>query len=325
MSIVYNGEIINTEASQNAMGGTEMMRSRLIRYVAPELLNDVAIHFSRTDGPIDNAINVFYAHDLAHDPANKVLVKGGWQEFDHFVFVSQWQRAEYMLIYGIPQEYTTVIQNAILTPIAYPMREADGIKRFIYHTTPHRGLELLVPIFDQLASEYGKDVHLDVFSSFSIYGWPERDKPYENLFKHIMDHKHMTYHGARPNHEVLKALHNSDYFLYPCIWKETSCIAMIEAMAHNVLTIHPDLAALPETGSYGPTVQYDWTPDPNEHMNRAYSATKQVLEAPDFQINRYVAESFTPKSAILNVNHFSERWSLLLGRLQQELFEEDVA
>lgn len=324
MSVVYNGKVEDSELSKNARGGTEMMRDRLIRYVNPELLQDVAIHFSRSPGPIENAINIFYAHDLVQDPANKVLANKGWENFDHLVFVSHWQRTEYMLAFGIPQEHTTVIQNAIETPATYPMREADGVKRFIYHTTPHRGLELLVPIFDQLAIEYGKDIHLDVYSSFSIYGWEQRDEPYKGLFNHIMDHKHMTYHGARENYEVLRALHNSDFFLYPCIWKETSCIAMIEAMAHNVITIHPDLAALPETGALGPTIQYDWTSDPIEHMNRAYSAAKQALDAPDFQINRYVAESFTPKSGVLNVNHFAMKWSILLASLRDQLLEEEA-
>lgn len=322
MSVLLNGVVAESELSSNARGGTEMMRDRLIKNVPAELLQDVAIHFSRSPGAFPEIINIFYAHDLVQDPANKILANGGWEQFDHLVFVSYWQRTEYMLAFGIPQDRTSVIQNAIETP-KHSIRAADGIKRFIYHTTPHRGLQLLVPVFDQLTRDYPDQLHLDVYSSFSIYGWEQRDEPYKPLFEAIEKHPSMTYHGARPNPEVLAALGRADFFLYPCIWKETSCIAMIEAMAHNVITIHPDLAALPETGAYGPTVQYDWTEDPNEHMNRAYSAAQQILEADDFQINRFVTDSFTPKSAMLNVNHFATKWSILLVGLRDKLLEDD--
>lgn len=325
MSLVLNGKVTDTELSKNARGGTEMMRDRLLKYVNPELLENVAVHFSRSEAPVEDAINIFYAHDLAQDPANKVLLNEGWREYDHFVFVSHWQRDQYLLVFGIPQDITTVIHNAIEDPLIYPPREHDGVKRFIYHTTPHRGLELLFPIIDQLSAEYKKDVHLDVFSSFSIYGWEQRDEPYKELFKAIGLHPNMTYHGARPNGEVLKALAGSNYFLYPCIWRETSCIALIEAMAHGVIGIVPDLAGLPETALLGPSFVYDWTSEPQEHMNRAYTAAKQVLEAGDFQINRYVAESYTPKSRVLNVNHFAVKWSILLATLRAELLEDAPA
>lgn len=324
MSLVLNGQVIDTELSKNARGGTEMMRDRLLALVDPDLLQQVAIHFSRSQGPVENMINIFYAHDLVQDPANKILANDGWKQFDHFVFVSHWQRELYAIAFQIPIEFTTVIQNAIETPTPRRPTEHDGIRRFIYHTTPHRGLELLVPVFDHLSKEY-PNIHLDVFSSFSIYGWKERDKPYEQLFEAISNHPKMAYHGAVPNEQVLEALSHSEFFLYPCIWRETSCIAMIEAMAHGVVTIHPDYAALPETGALGPTIQYDWHSDPQEHMNRAYSAAKQALEVPAFQINRYVAESYTPKSRMLEVNHFAMKWSILLATLRDDLLVEEEA
>lgn len=323
MSVLLNGVVADSEQSKNARGGTEMMRDRLIKYVEPELLQDVAIHFSRSPGAFPEIINIFYAHDLVQDPANQLLRNGGWEQFDHFVFVSYWQRTEYMLAFGIPQDRTSVIQNAIETPKQYPIREVDGVKRFIYHTTPHRGLQLLVPVFDQISQDYPGQVHLDVFSSFSIYGWEQRDEPFKPLFDAIEKHPAMTYHGAQPNAVVLEALHKADVFLYPCIWKETSCIAAIEAMAHGTVVIHPDLAALPETCAYGPSMSYDWTSDAQEHMNRAYSAAQQFIEAPEFHINRFVAESFTPKSAMLNVNHFMTKWSILLVNLKDNLLEDD--
>jgi hypothetical protein len=41
--------------------------------------------------------------------------------------------------------------------------------RLVYTSTPQRGLEILVPVFKYLTERH-KNIHLDVFSSFKIYG-----------------------------------------------------------------------------------------------------------------------------------------------------------
>jgi glycosyltransferase involved in cell wall biosynthesis len=109
--------------------------------------------------------------------------------------------------------------------------------------------------------------HLDVYSSFGIYGWEERDKQYEGLFEKIRSHKHMTYHGHVPNEEVKKALQKAHIFALPSIWPETSCIAMIEAMSAGCVCVHSSLAALPETTANW-TLQYDFTEDMSQHATR---------------------------------------------------------
>jgi hypothetical protein len=109
--------------------------------------------------------NILWCHDLAEDPENKVLRDGGWEKFDHFVFVSNWQRDQYIVRFGIPYSKCSVIYNAVEKQYAPKEKDMSTI-RFVYHTTPHRGLELLVPIFDALSKEFD-NIHLDVYSSFS--------------------------------------------------------------------------------------------------------------------------------------------------------------
>ncbi len=275
MSCIYRGVVIDTDLSKNARGGTEMMRERLISAVPSSLLDNYAIHFSRPRQMYDDVKNIFYAHDLATDPENKILLNDGWKLFEKFVFVSYWQRDQYMMVYGIPYSKCTVIENAIETEFEYTPRPSEGPIRFVYHTTPHRGLELLYPIFDQLSKEFD-NIHLDVFSSFEIYGWKERDKQYQRLFENLKKHPKITYHGTRSNEEVIATLKQSHIFLYPCIWQETSCIAMIEAIRCGCLVIHPTLAALPETAS-DVTVMYDFHENHNVHANTAYKFAKNIL------------------------------------------------
>lgn len=314
MSMIYKGEVVETELSKNSMGGTEMMRKRLLDNVQSELLEGYAIHFSRPREIPSDVKNIMYCHDLAEDPENKVLIDGGYNKFDHFVFVSAWQRDQYIMAYGIPYSKCSVIPNAVEKRYKAEEKNTETI-RFIYHTTPHRGLELLVPAFDALSREY-PNIHLDVYSSFAIYGWPQRDDPYNALFEEIHNHPQMTYHGSVPNEQVLEALDQAHIFLYPNIWKETSCIALIEAIKSGVICIHPNFGALPET-SGNATIMYDHVEDPTEHANIAYAIGKTVLEHqkndPMF-INRFTRSDrfgLVPN----DINTFTNLWSKLLRQI----------
>jgi UDP-glucose:(glucosyl)LPS alpha-1,2-glucosyltransferase len=315
MSCIYKGNIIDTNLSRNARGGTEMMRERLLNNVPQELLQDFAIHFSRPREMYTDVKNILYCHDLALDPENKILKDDGWNKFDHFVFVSQWQRDQYILVYGIPYHMCTVIHNAIEKTYLPRDRDMETI-RFIYHTTPHRGLELVVPIFDALSKMYN-NIHLDVYSSFKVYGWEQRDEPYKDLFKRISDHSMMTYHGAVSNKEVLDALDKSHIFMYPCIWQETSCIALIEAIQSGVIAIHPNYGALTETAE-GATIVYDYTDNLQQHASRCYGAVANTLETikehPDsFGVFTHSSKFGLGKNGI---NTFTRYWTDLLTMMR---------
>ena len=118
-----------------------------------------------------------------------------------------------------------------------------------------------------LSDKWKDKIHLDVYSSFNIYGWPQRDEQYKDIFAKIEDHPHMTYHGSVPNEEVREALKKAHIFTYPSIWQETSCIAAIEAMSARCAVACPNYAALAETvGDFG--LMYQWNEDPTIHANR---------------------------------------------------------
>jgi len=325
MSVVYKGQVIDSELSKNSFGGTEMMRERLIKNVDPKWLEKCAIHFSRPRQLFEDVINVLYCHDLAEDPENNILANGGWKKFDHIVFVSAWQRDQYITRFDIPYSHTTVIYNAVETQYEPVTKDVETI-RFIYHTTPHRGLELLVPIFDTLAKHY-PNIHLDVFSSFGIYGWEQRDEPFKQLFKRIEDHPNMTYHGHQPNDVVLEALKKSHIFLYPNVWKETSCIAMIEAIKNQVICIHPNYGALTETAANA-TIVYEYNEDPATHANYAFSIAAQVLKVQQENPNYFNRFTYSDRYNLArnNIDSFTNVWNQVLSLLVQnaESKKEDV-
>lgn len=311
MSCVYKGRVIESELSSNARGGTEMMRDRLIQNVDPDLLQQVAIHLSRPRELHSDVKNILWLHDLCGDPENKILNDGGWAQFDHFVFVSQWQRDTYIMAYGIPYSKCKVIPNAIEKEYKPSKKQTDQI-RFIYHTTPHRGLELVYPVFDALSKEFD-NIHLDVYSSFAVYGWQQRDEPFKNLFENIKQHPKMTYHGAVSNQEVLDALDRSHIFLYPSIWQETSCIALIEAIRSGVICIHPNYGALSETAGNA-TVLYDYTENVQDHANLAYAITRNLLSQINSDENFFNNITLSDRFLLPfhRINNFTQSWNNML-------------
>ena len=263
------------EETKNARGGTQLMAQALEARLKPEILDRFHIIASRAGALDPNRIRVFWAHDLPGDPASDHLKEGGHGQYERLVFVSNWQMQAYMAHYRIPWSRCRVLQNAIV-PFDAHEKPRDRIN-FIYHTTPHRGLNILVAVFRKLAETH-RDIHLDVYSSFKLYGWERRDEPFQALFKEISDHPQMTYHGAVPNDEVRAALRKAHVFAYPCTWPETSCIALIEAMSAGLACIHPNYAALPETAANW-TWMYQYHEDPQQHAGRLHSLADAAIRA----------------------------------------------
>jgi glycosyltransferase involved in cell wall biosynthesis len=273
-----NMPISTNEIGVNSKGGTELMCEGLKKYVDPELLDKVNIIPSRFRGCLVGMPNIYWAHDLPGDPESDCIKSGNWNMFEKLVFVSNWQMQNFQKYYGFPWYKGEVMLNAI-DPIENvhlktPLSETNQI-RLIYHTTPHRGLQILVPVFEKLAEKY-KHIHLDVFSSFKIYGWAQRDEQYEALFERCRNHPQITYHGFADQETVRAALARSHIFVYPSIWLETSCRALMEAMSAELICIHPNYGALYETAANW-TMMYQWHENQRDHAAVLYNVVEQAI------------------------------------------------
>lgn len=257
-----------------ANGGTELMQRGLASKLNSELLNQVQIVASRVRDLDESKIRIWWAHDLPGDPESEFLKNGGWKKFHKLVFVSNWQMQAYINHYNIPWSHCCVIKNAIEP---FPEHQKpDGPIRLIYFSTPHRGLQLLVPVFSKLA-ETNKDIVLDVFSSFELYGWGDRDESFKPLFDACREHPQINYHGSVSNDEIREALKQSHILAYPNIWPETSCLVLIESMAAGLDCVHPNYAALPETAANW-TLMYQWNENPEAHANQFYYALQHAID-----------------------------------------------
>lgn len=264
---IVGGKIVRNETNTRAMGGTELIAMKLASVANPSLLEKFQIVNSRMREPVAGKLRILVLHDLPDDPESHFLANGGYNQFEKLVFVSNWQMQAYVARYNIPWYKCVVVENAI-DPIVDTNKPTDKVK-LIYHTTPHRGLELLVPVFEQLANKHD-NIELDVFSSFKIYGWEQRDAEYQELFERCKTHPKINYHGTVSNEEVKAAVGKAHIFAYPSIWLETSCISLMEAMSAGCVCVHPNYGALFETAG-GMTMMYQWNQDKRDHARMFYS------------------------------------------------------
>jgi len=244
-----NTDYLNDDGTaQNSQGGTENMYRGLKERLDPDLLDNFHIICSRVRKIDPDRHNILWLHDTWDDPESQHLKEeSSRKRFEQLVFVSNYQQQTYNMALKVPYADGLVIGNAIEPIQLIQKKDFSGPIKLIYHTTPHRGLELLVPVVNQIIEQTGLDIHLDVFSSFGIYGWEGRDEPYKELFQRIEDHPNMTYHGWQPNDVVREALKEAHIYAYPNIWPETSCISALEAMSAGCAIVCPNYAALPET------------------------------------------------------------------------------
>lgn len=187
-----------TGSQKNAKGGTEQMQERLYGSLERGLLEKFQIWYSRFD---KNQLEpekkqILYCHDLPGDPMyNETLGAEGRKRFSKICFVSNWQMQLFINHYQLEWSQCFVLPNAI-EPIEVMLPKAmdSGRIKLIYHTTPHRGLEILAHVFDEVSKKY--PITLDVFSSFSVYGQPEGDHAYNQLFDYLRRHPLIQYHGG---------------------------------------------------------------------------------------------------------------------------------
>lgn len=302
------------ELNRNAKGGTELLMERLYSSFPLELFDKFQIIPSRVRELDNNKIRILYCHDLAEDPeSGRAFIENGHERFHKIVFVSNWQMQSFINRYNIPWSKCLVIQNSI-EPIEYKER-ANGPIKIIYHSTPHRGLNILVPVFEELANT-DKNIQLDVYSSFKLYGWEERDAPYQALFDRCVAHPQINYHGSQPNDVIREALQTSDIFAYPSIWQETSCLCLIEAMAAGNLCIHPNYGALYETSAHW-TNMYQFNEDINTHAGGFIYLLKQAISQvrADPNLQSRLESQSTWANIIYNWNNRKIQWEYLFDNL----------
>jgi len=240
------------------------------------LIDDFQIICSRVRELDKDKIKIYWLHDLPEDPETNHLKESSSRDrFHKLVFCGNWQYTRYRDYLGVPHDSKSVVIDNGVDPIPAFEKSKDEV-RLIYFSTPQRGLELLVPVFEDLCKKHDNIV-LDVFSSYSIYGWEDADKRFEKVFEKCKQHPKINYHGSQPNEVVREALQKAHIMAYPSIWMECNSRATIEAMSAGLLCVHPNYGGLVDT-SGGLNFMYQWDNNQQAHASIFHAALSHAID-----------------------------------------------
>ncbi|MGQ9866353.1 MAG: glycosyltransferase [Pseudanabaenaceae cyanobacterium] len=173
--------------------------------------------------------------------------------YDRFVFVSEWQRQQYLHQFGLEAECTQVLRNAIAPSFAQLPPVAAKEPLVVYTSTPFRGLAELLALWPAIHQQFPQ-ARLEVFSSLKVYRHSDaEDRAYfGELYDRCQRLPGVTYRGSIPQPELAPVLQKALILAYPNTFPETSCIAVLEALAAGCHVVTTALGALPETtGGWG--------------------------------------------------------------------------
>lgn len=265
------------EISKNSKGGTELLKLELEKRLPAGLIDDFQIICSRVRQIEEDKIRLYWLHDLPEDPETSHLKEAASRDrFHKMVFCGNWQYTRYRDYLGVPHDHNSLVLDNGVEPIEVHEKPRDEV-RLIYFSTPQRGLEILVPVFEELCKKHDNIV-LDVFSSYSIYGWPDADKRFEPIFDRCRAHPKINYHGSQSNEVVREALKRAHIMAYPSIWMECNSRAVIEAMSAGLMCIHPNYGGLVDT-SGGMNLMYQWDDNVNRHAGAFYAALDHGIQS----------------------------------------------
>jgi len=222
----------------------------------------------------------------AHDqPAVQELQNPAERDvYDNFAFVSDWQRDRFQEHFGINLARSAVLRNAIapsfcgLFPTESPILPHKSQPPVLaYTSTPFRGLDLLLEVFPKIRSAI-PGTRLKVFSSMKVYqvSQTEDESDYGSLYRQCRETEGVEYIGSLPQPELARELQSVMLLAYPNTFAETSCIAVMEAMASGCWIVSSNLGALPETTAGFArliSIESDW----EVYKDRFVEETVQVL------------------------------------------------
>ena len=243
-------------------GGTEILKEQLIAQLEPGSIDGINLIGSICHPQLiqKDKKNVVWQH-LSYDQPNVQYMRDRKfvDSVDYFIYVSHWQYNKFREHFQIPEYKSFIIKNA--TPkFEVPVRNKAGRIKLLYTSTPWRGLGVLIKAIDIL-NKTRDDFELDIYSSTRIYGdmFEQSEKgKFDALFDKCKATANVNFRGYGLNEQIREVLKDTHIYVYPSIFEETSCLAVIEAMSAGCHVVTTNYGALPETcGEFATMIEFD--------------------------------------------------------------------
>ncbi|MEI7990646.1 MAG: glycosyltransferase family 4 protein, partial [Chloroflexota bacterium] len=197
--------------------------------------------------PAHSKLAVWITLDADQPPVQPLLQSTIRNEWDFFILISEYQRARFVNYLHLPLEKCVILRNAIspnfenlfssVEELA-AAKYAQGAPRLAYTSTPFRGLEILMDLYPEFEHQFPA-ARLQVYSNMNVYQITDaQQEPWLlELYERCRNARGVDYIGSIPQPELARALRSVSILAYPCTFAETSCIAVMEAMASGCLVV----------------------------------------------------------------------------------------
>lgn len=163
------------------------------------------------------------------------------KKIDGYVCLTEWQKEVYERLYPMIYGKIHIINNGIdLTLFEKHVKVKNS---FVFSSRSERGLARLLELWPKIIELY-PDARLNICS---YVDFPKNQQD-ELIQKVIEQHKDsIKHHGKLNQKQLYELMGKSEYWLYPSMWPETSCITSMEMLKSGVTCIYYPEAGLPET------------------------------------------------------------------------------
>jgi len=214
--------------------------------------------------PINSKLNILWLHDLALK-RNEQPIMQSLVNIDRVICVSEWHRKQVIETWGVNEENVYATHNGIdyglFTDLGGAVREPRSL---IFTSRPERGLENLVcegGIMERLP-----DCHLYVCNYDNTT--QAMVQYYKYLYSRCEALPNVTILGHLGKADLARATAKCDIQVYPTAFEDTSCIAVLEAMACGTPWVSFKTGALPETSRGGGAILLDFKGNPDHRKQR---------------------------------------------------------
>ncbi|MFN4279604.1 glycosyltransferase [Thermosynechococcus sp.] len=221
----------------------------------------------RTVLPPSTSLLLWIQHHVDQPAAQSLKDSRIISLIDRIIVVSEWQRHQYLSEFKIDPNMLVVLRNAVSPYFEHLFSPEESILqhklptvRLAYTSTPFRGLDQLAQIYPRLYQRY-PNLELEVYSSMKVYQVSPAEDQWQALYEKFKELPRVNYYGSCSQRGLAEALKKVAILSYPNTFPETSCIAVLEAMASGCFIVTSRLGALPETtAGFAELVEFttDW-------------------------------------------------------------------
>lgn len=193
-----------------------------------------------------------------HDVVDTDLTDEEIDAFDDVLWLSEWQRSNWIARNPRMEKFTHVFGNGIEVKQFKPIKERINPYSCIYGSNYGRGLDILLDLWPRI-KEHQPRASLDIYygwqSKFENGRWinwqcmvPEKEAKMRKQIALLPD---VREHGTAGHLELNRAFSAASFWTYPCSSDETFCITALKAQYAGAIPVILEGSALPETVRHG--------------------------------------------------------------------------